>query len=94
MPAELYTIQLPHRRISKSISITHLWPSRWYSRAFCMASWVLQPACLYVIPFRRASALPAASYSRRVAPVTLAVQLMIPFTGLIGNLHSQVYGAC
>ena len=43
---------------------------------------------LYVVSVRRASALPAASFRFHLAMDTLAVQLMVPPVGSIGDFHS------
>ena len=48
----------------------------------------------YVIPVRRVSALSPASFRFYLAIDTLAVQLMIPLTGLIEDLHLQVQAPC
>ncbi len=48
----------------------------------------------YVIPVRRVSALSAASFRFYLTIDTLAVQLMIPLTGLIEDLHLQVQAPC
>ncbi len=42
----------------------------------------------YVIPVRQASALPAASFRFPLAMDTLAVKLIVPPTGSIGDFHS------
>ena len=44
----------------------------------------------HAVPVRRASALPAASFRFHLAMDTLAVRLMVPLTGPIGDLHPQV----
>ena len=51
-------------------------------------------AAFYVISVRQVSALPSASFRFHLTVDTLAVQLMIPLTGLIGDLHSQVSAPC
>jgi hypothetical protein len=48
----------------------------------------------YVIPVRQVSALPSASFRFHLTMDTLAVQLTIPLTGLVGDLHSQVSAPC
>ncbi len=48
----------------------------------------------YVVPVRRVSALSAASFRFYLTIDTLAVQLMIPLTGLIEDLHLQVQAPC
>ena len=44
----------------------------------------------YAISVRQASALPSASFRFHLAMDTLAVRLMVPLTGPIGELHPQV----
>ena len=48
----------------------------------------------YVIPVRQASALLSASFRFYLTIDTLAVQLMIPHTGLIEDFHLRVFAPC
>src|SRR3972149_2045468 len=48
----------------------------------------------YVLPVRQASVLPAASFRLRLAADALAVRLIIPPVGFIGDLHSLVSAPC
>src|SRR5437016_7042631 len=48
----------------------------------------------YAISVRRASALPAASFRFLLAMDTLAVRLMVPPVGSIGDFHSLVSEPC
>src|SRR5258706_13352730 len=48
----------------------------------------------YAISVRRGSALPAASFRFPLAMDTLAVQLMVPPVGSIGDFHSPVSAPC
>ena len=49
---------------------------------------------LYVVPVRRASVLPAASFRFHLAMDTLAVRLMLPPVGCTGDFHSQTNATC
>ncbi len=51
-------------------------------------------AASYTIPVRQASNLPAASFRPHLTVTALAVQLMVPATGPIGDLHSQASVPC
>ncbi len=42
------------------------------------------------LPVRQVSVLPAASFRRNLTVVILAVRLMVPLTGSIGDFHSLV----
>jgi len=55
---------------------------------------LIQRNRLYVLPVRRTSVLPAASFRFHLAVDTLAVQLMIPPAGDIGDFHPQVIAPC
>ena len=57
-------------------------------------SLLIQRSRLYVLPVRRTSALPAASFRFRLTTDTLAVRLMVPPAGAIGDFHSQVIAHC
>src|SRR6266516_7902367 len=48
----------------------------------------------YAISVRRASALPAASFRFHLAMDTLAVRLLVPPIGSIGDSHSLVSAPC
>src|SRR5258707_5050806 len=48
----------------------------------------------YAISVRRASALPAASFRLHLAMDTLAVRLMVPPVGSMGDFHSLVSAPC
>src|SRR6266403_1225920 len=48
----------------------------------------------YAISVRRASVLPAASFRSHLAMDTLAVRLMVPPVGSIGDFHSLVRAPC
>src|SRR6266404_3066613 len=48
----------------------------------------------YAISVRQTSALPAASFRFHLAMDTLAVQLMVPPVGSIGDFHSLVSAPC
>src|SRR5258708_13120656 len=48
----------------------------------------------YAISVRRASALPAASFRFHLVMDTLAVRLMVPPVGSIGDFHSLLRGTC
>jgi hypothetical protein len=71
----------------------------WISEIFASLSVMIAS---YVIPVRQVSALPSASFRfsllgclpAHLAIDTLAVQLTIPLTGLVGDLHSQVSAPC
>src|SRR6266849_9735129 len=55
---------------------------------------LIQRSRLYVLPVRRTSVLPAASFGFCLTTDTLAVRLMIPPAGVIGDFHSQVSAPC
>jgi len=48
----------------------------------------------YAVSVRQTSVLPSASFRFRVAPDTLAAQLMVPLTGPIVDLHHRVKAPC
>ena len=50
--------------------------------------------CLYAVPVRQASALPAASFGFRLATNTLAVRLTVPPVGSVEDFHLQVGAPC
>src|SRR5271157_3120625 len=50
--------------------------------------------CLYAVPVRQASALPAASFGFRLATDTLAVQLTVPPVGPVEDFHLRVSAPC
>ncbi len=59
----------------------------WTLKKFAFSSSI---TASYAIPVRRISALSAASFRFYLTIDTLAVQLMIPLTGLIEDFHLQV----
>src|SRR6266849_2353985 len=55
---------------------------------------LIQLSRLYVLPVRRASVLPAASFGFCLTTDTLAVQLTIPPAGVVGDFHPQMNAPC
>src|SRR5450755_4544287 len=74
----------PHLRTS--------FPYRYWTSKILASSSSLHAS--YAISVRRASALPAASFRFHLAMDTLAVRLMVPPVGSIGDFHSLVKAPC
>ena len=55
---------------------------------------LIQHGCLYAVPVRQASALPAASFRFHLAMDTLAVRLTVPSIGPVRDFHPQVIAPC
>src|SRR6266403_177316 len=79
----------------------HAYARRIYATSFPYRYWTLSLLALssslhasYAISVRRASVLPAASFRFHLAMDTLAVRLMVPPVGSIGDFHSLVRAPC
>ena len=84
MRSHLPSFVPPHTRTS--------FPYRYWTLSLLALSSSLHAS--YAISVRRASVLPAASFSFHLAMDTLAVRLTIPPVGFVGDFHSLVRAPC